>query len=102
MDKKNKSLTPLKEIIDSLLSDAKLPFNPHDALIWEIWDEVVGPAIAKHAHPLWIKDGRLRVQVSDPIWLQELGFAAETIREKLNKKLGRESIERVEFRLRYE
>ena len=100
MEEKKGTLTPLGEIITSLLKDARLPFNPDDARIWKVWNDVVGPAIARHAQPHWIKDGRLRVQVSDPIWLQELGFAADDIKQRLNRKLGRTSVERLEFRLR--
>lgn len=100
MSKKRKSsMTPLKEVLDGLLSGSKLPFNPADAEIWDIWDEVVGPAIAEHAKPSNIKDKKLRVHVSEPIWLQELEYVAETIKDKLNTKLGRNSIEKIIFRL---
>ena len=99
MYKKDSTLTPLKDIISNLLSDSELPFNPNDARIWEMWDEVVGPVISKNAQPSWIKKGKLRIKVSDPIWLQELEFSGETIRNKLNAKLGRKAVEKIEFRL---
>ena len=92
-------LTSLKDIIANIFGDSNLPFNPDDALIWKVWDEAVGPAISKNAHPLWIKDRNLRVSVSDPIWLQELRFAEQTMRDKLNKKMGRDAVEKIEFRL---
>lgn len=100
MNRNKKSLTSLKEIITSILDDSRLPFNPNDARIWEIWDEVVGSAIAKNAQPSWIKNGRLRISVADPIWQQELNFVKETIKDKLNKKLGRTAVEKIDFRLR--
>jgi predicted nucleic acid-binding Zn ribbon protein len=59
----------------------------------------VGPAISRNARPSWIKNGKLKVRVSDPIWLQELEFVEESIREKLNTKLGRKAIDRIEFRI---
>jgi hypothetical protein len=37
--------------------------------------------------------------VSDPIWLQELRFVEKTMRDKLNEKMGRKAIEKIEFRL---
>jgi predicted nucleic acid-binding Zn ribbon protein len=98
-NRKKDSLTPLRDILSALLSDSKLPFNPDDATIWKIWDEVVGPGIARNAQPLWIKDRRLRVKVSDPIWLQELSYLEASLREKLNARLGRQAVERIEFRL---
>jgi predicted nucleic acid-binding Zn ribbon protein len=97
--RRKESLTPLKDILSALLSDTKLPFNPQDATIWKIWDEVVGPAIARNAQPLWIKDKRLRVKVSDPIWLQELSYLEVTVREKLNARLARQAVDKIEFRL---
>jgi hypothetical protein len=99
MEKNGDSLIPLKDVIANILSDGTLPFNPDDADIWKVWDEVVGQAISKNARPLWIKNGKLKVTVSDPIWLQELKFVEKDIREKLNDKLGRKAIDTIEFRV---
>ena len=99
MTKRRENLLPLKDIITSLFNDPKLPFNPDDGRIWNVWEETVGPAIAQNAQPEWIKSGKLRVRVSDPIWLQELGFVKETIKEKINERLGRKAVETIEFRL---
>ena len=99
MKKKTSDLTPIKDIITNLFGDTGLPFNLDDAYIWKVWDEVVGEQIARHAHPSWIKNERLRVTVSDPIWLQELKFVEKDIKEKLNIKLGRKVVEKIEFRI---
>jgi predicted nucleic acid-binding Zn ribbon protein len=93
------SLTPLKNVIAGLLCDGTLPFHPDDAHIWEVWGEVVGTAISGHAHPSGIQRGLLRVTVTDPIWLQELKFLEESMRDRLNEKLGRKAINRIEFRV---
>jgi len=97
--KKAGDLTPLGDILRSFFSDPNLPFNPDDHRIWQGWGGVVGPAIARNARPAWIRKGRLRVRVSGPIWLQELEFAAETIRDRLNTALGRPAVNKIEFRL---
>ena len=99
MGDNDKSLTSLKEIISDLLGDSDLPFNPEDARLWEIWDETVGSIIADHAQPSWIRDGCLRVRVTDPIWLQELEFVSETIIEKINSRLARTAVKKIEFRI---
>lgn len=98
-EEKKDTMTHLKDILDGLLSGTNLPFNPADAEIWEIWEEVVGKTIAEHARPSTIRNKKLRVNVSEPIWLQELEFVAETIKEKLNKKLRRNAVEKIIFRL---
>jgi predicted nucleic acid-binding Zn ribbon protein len=97
--KKKEGLVPLRDVMAAILKDPNLPFNPKDGLIWEVWDDVVGETIAKNARPSWIKDGRLRVDVTNPIWLQELAFVKENIRGRLNERLGREAVKRIEFRL---
>ncbi len=99
MGKDKDSLTPLKNIIASLLEDGTLPFKPEDAHIWEEWDRVVGPAISDNARPSRINNGTLRVRVSNAIWLQELKFVEENIKEKLNEKLGRKAVDKIEFRI---
>jgi predicted nucleic acid-binding Zn ribbon protein len=99
MNQRKDKLTSLKDILADIFRGADLPFNPDDAFIWKIWEDVVGPSIAKNAHPIWIKDRNLRVAVSDPIWLQELRFVEETMKDKLNQKMGRTAVESIEFRL---
>jgi predicted nucleic acid-binding Zn ribbon protein len=99
MDQSKHELTHLRDIISGLLSDGTLPFNPDDVDIWRVWDEVVGETISESARPSRIKKGRLSVTVSDPIWLQELNFLESSIREKLNSRLGRMAVDRIDFRV---
>lgn len=99
MGTEDKSLTPLRDVIANLLSNGALPFNPDDANIWKVWDEVVGSTISKNARPSWIKNRILRVTISDPIWLQEIKFIEESIKERLNAKLGRDAVKKIELRV---
>jgi len=99
MDPSKNELTPLRDIISGLLTDGILSFNPDDVDIWKVWNEVVGQTISESARPTRIRKGRLSVTVSDPIWLQELNFLESTIREKLNSKLGRMAVDKIDFRV---
>ena len=90
MSKDEKSLTALKDVLSSLFSSGELPFNPEDAKIWKIWEEVVGVGISKHARPSWIKDGILRVNVSDPIWCQELQYSGKRDKAETQPATGQE------------
>jgi predicted nucleic acid-binding Zn ribbon protein len=94
-----KSLTSLKDIMNNLFSEGNLPFNCDDGRIWKHWEELVGPMIARHAQPTWIQKKKLRVTVSDPIWLQELKFVENDIIEKINQHLGRKAVEKIDFRM---
>jgi len=99
MDPSKNELTPLRDIISGLLTDGTLSFNPDDVDIWKVWDEVVGETISESARPARIRKRRLSVTVSDPIWLQELNFLESSIREKLNARLGRMAVDRIDFRI---
>ncbi|MBC8460551.1 MAG: DUF721 domain-containing protein [Deltaproteobacteria bacterium] len=87
----------IREVIDNITST--IPINFDDIRIWKLWDGVVGKKIARHARPSWIKKGVLLVKVTDSVWLQELEFMAETIKDSLNSKLQREAIKKIRFKV---
>lgn len=87
----------IKEVIDNITST--IPINFDDIMIWKLWDGVVGEKIAEHARPSSIKKKVLLIKVTDSVWLQELEFMAETIKERLNSKLQREAIKKVRFKV---
>jgi hypothetical protein len=91
--------THIKEVIDGILGTSALPIDFDGVRIWKLWDGVVGKSIAKHARPSSIKKGVLMVKVTDSVWVQELEFKAETIRESLNRKLQREAVKKIRFRV---
>jgi len=99
MKRGKKSFTPLKEVIDDIFASSALSLNLDDVKIWEVWDGVVGKKVAKHARPSQINKGVLIVKVSDSVWLQELEFMAETIREGLNNTLQRTAVKKIRFKV---
>jgi predicted nucleic acid-binding Zn ribbon protein len=65
--------------------------------IWPIWNETVGPTIARNAQPERIRRGTLSVRVASPMWMQQLQYMKETISEKLNQRLGTEVVKNIFF-----
>jgi len=96
---KSPGFTPIKEVIDTIFATSALPINFDDMKIWKLWDGVVGKKVAEHAKPFSIKKGILLVKVTDSIWLQELEFKTEGIKEKLNSKLQRQAIKKIRLRV---
>ena len=99
MDQNKKSFTHIKEVIDTLFSTPALSIDFDDIKIWKMWDSIVGRKIANHARPSSIKKGVLMVKVSDNVWLQELEFMAETIKEKINSKFQRQAVRKIRFKI---
>jgi len=94
-----KDFESLKDVLDSLRGAEGLPFDLRDCQIWRIWDEVVGEAIGSNARPVHIRQGLLTVGVMEPIWLQELKYQGDIIREKINDRLGRKAVRTIRFKL---
>jgi len=59
-----------------------------EIVIWQVWDEVVGPQVARRARPAAIRDGLLTVTVASGPWLQQLTFLKGEIIAQLNEKIG--------------
>ncbi len=92
-------LIPVGDIITTLLTDGTLPYKQDDVEIWRVWKEVVGQTYAENSRPSKIRKKQLTVTVSDSIWLQELTFFKEIILEKLNTKLGRKAVDKIDIRV---
>jgi hypothetical protein len=65
--------------------------------LFRVWASEVGAAIAARAEPTAFRDGILSVRVSSAAWMQELQFAKEDIRKRLNQRLGTEAVRDVYF-----
>ena len=67
--------------------------------VFEIWDTVVGPAIALHAQPHSLRSNKLTVNVDSSVWLDQLKrFRERQIREKLNNNLPKPLVKSIVFR----
>jgi predicted nucleic acid-binding Zn ribbon protein len=65
--------------------------------VWTFWNQEVGDSVAKHAQPDGFRAGVLSVRVDSPTWMQELQFMKESIRSRLNQRLGEPLIQDVYF-----
>lgn len=54
------------------------------------WEEAVGSSIARHARAFQVKKGVLWVEVSHPIWQQELQCRKNQILKRLNESSSKE------------
>jgi predicted nucleic acid-binding Zn ribbon protein len=59
------------------------------AAIWRVWDDAVGPQIARRAQPVRLRGRTLVVAVSSAPWMQELQLLKPTVLAELNRRLPR-------------
>ncbi len=78
--------------VADVLSDVLQRVDPEQQMrayrIWSFWNDEVGTTIARRAQPARVRNGILFVTVATHSWMQELQFMKDTIRERLNARLG--------------
>jgi predicted nucleic acid-binding Zn ribbon protein len=63
------------------------------------WDEIVGEAIAAHAQPSALRDGRLIVTVDETAWAAQLRYMGEELVSRCCEVLGPDAVRRIEIRV---
>lgn len=66
-----------------------------ESVIWQLWDETVGPQIARRAKPAAIRNGILTVTVSSSPWLQQLNYMKAELCVKINNAIGEEMVKEI-------
>ncbi len=78
---------PMGEAVSAALRRLGLETRFRQEQIWTVWSAVVGPQIARHAQPYAVRQGRLIVHVSDPVWLHHLSMMRHRVVAALNERL---------------
>ncbi|AOS82682.1 hypothetical protein BIU88_00015 [Chlorobaculum limnaeum] len=95
-----KKKTP--RVLGSLMSDVCRKIGMSEAYeeykTLQLWDSVVGDAIARVTSVEKMKEGDLYVKVRNPSWRMELNFRKRDIVVRLNKAIGYDMIRTIIFR----
>ena len=78
----------MREAIQSLLSTYRLNAGIDKVNLQSIWEKMMGPALAKRARLLSLRDGQLIIKVDSASLRQELSLAKTKIAERLNEEIG--------------
>lgn len=97
MAKKSLPIETLGAVLEQSLKRLDLEHRLDEYAVWPIWNEVVGPVIARNAQPEKIRNGTLFIKVSSPVWMQQLQFMKDMIAGKLNHRLKGEVVKNIFF-----
>ncbi len=89
--------TTLKEAMDRLVDAFGLREKLDEQAVASIWDDLVGGMVARHTVAVKLRKGKLYVKVDSAPLRQELTFMRETLAEKVNQRLGRTVVEKVQL-----
>lgn len=68
----------------------------HQAVV--IWEEIVGPSVAKHIRAVEVKGRTLLVKTDNPAWRTEIAFQKDELLRIINEKIGPDTIRDIRFR----
>jgi predicted nucleic acid-binding Zn ribbon protein len=95
-----KKKTP--RVLGSLMSDVCRKIGMTEAYeeykTLQLWDSVVGDAIARVTTVEKMKEGDLYVKVRNPSWRMELNFRKRDIVGRMNKAIGYDMIRNIIFK----
>ncbi len=94
-----RDLTSIKELLPSVLGKLARTGGSASAL-QPVWEQIVGPTIARNASPLRFDQDALLISVASPGWSRELQQREQEIRNRLTAALGDRTVARLVFRLR--
>ena len=60
-----------------------------------IWHETMGPTISSYTENIYVKKGRLHINISSAALRQEISFAKDKIKKIINEELEEEFIKDV-------
>src|SRR5262245_426825 len=77
----------LGQVLHKSLQRMELSTRWEEYGVWPVWNDVVGPTIARNAQPEKIRNGTLFIKVTSPVWMQQLQYMKDMIAERLNQRL---------------
>jgi len=96
---RKKRPAPLEKLLDQFFKDRGQEQKYRELKVFDVWDQVMGEEIKSNAVPVSVNQGRLVVSVRNSVWLTELGFTRQKIKNKLNRNLGRGTIKDISLRI---
>jgi hypothetical protein len=97
MAKADTQIERLGHVLHKSLQRLELSTRLDEYGVWPIWNDVVGPTIARNAQPEKIRKGTLFIKVTSPVWMQQLQYMKEMIADRLNQRLKTNLVKNIFF-----
>ena len=87
----------LSEVIQQIVKQNHLTYGLQKASLPELWNELMGKAIAKYTSSVELKGSTLYVRLTSPALSNELSYGKSKIIDNLNERLGEPLIQKLMF-----
>lgn len=88
----------INKLVNVTLKKLGLKARALEYKVVDIWESVVGETIIKHASVVEMHRGVLFVHVDHPVWIQHLSFAAQDIKNRINRAIGEKVVKEIRFK----
>ncbi len=82
-----KRSTRIQSVVETVVREREWSDKLYEMSVFDVWESVVGEAIARQTAPVLLLDGVLRVDVAHQVYANELSVMKTEILSKLGKKL---------------
>ena len=89
---------PIKDLLSDYFKGSDFKEINETISLNKFWNKIVGKTISKNTEIVSIKNGRISIKTSNPIWRNELTFQKEDLLNRLKKEEPKLNIEDIEFR----
>jgi len=93
---------PIGEILTAAFKKRGMAMKLEESALFKLWPQAVGPQIAGQTQPDHLHAGTLFVRASSSVWVQQLHFIKEDIRQKLNRLAGKTAVRSIHFTVGYQ
>lgn len=98
MAKRNNDLLSLGDALKEFVGEHKLQKGLDKVQVRDVWNQQMGPAIAKYTTAIKLDNNTLYVQLSSSVLREELSYGKQRIIDNLNNALGKTLIEKLVLR----
>jgi hypothetical protein len=95
-------LQPIGEILYAAFKRRGMAAKLEENAVLKFWPKAVGNQIAIQTQPDVLRGGTLFVKTTSSVWVQQLHFMKEEIRQKLNDLAGKSVIKEIRFSVGHE
>jgi predicted nucleic acid-binding Zn ribbon protein len=90
-------LQSIGEILFSAFKRRGMAAKLEENAVLKLWPRAVGGQIAVQTQPDSLRGGTLFVKTTSSVWVQQLHFMKDDIRQKLNELAGKDAIKEIRF-----
>jgi hypothetical protein len=95
-------LQPIGDILFSAFKKRGMAAKLEENAIVKLWPQAVGAQIAAQTQPDGWRAGTLFVKTTSSVWVQQLHFMKEDIRQKMNELAGKTAVQEILFTVGYQ